>query len=130
MADMCFCGPGEFDHLANKAINTFKELLADPTNIQDEVYIIIVGDAKKTPSQVRWQRDVREKLTQPEEYYSKKRARDDRHKVNRKKKKIGPKDENSQSVDGVQQPSSIKSSCVDGPQGFITVQPHCSYGED
>ena len=88
---MSFCKPGEYDHLANKAINTFKELLADPSNVQDEVYIVIVGDAKKTLSQVRWQRDVREKLTQPNEYYSKSRARDDRHSV--KKKKIGTKDE-------------------------------------
>ena len=69
-------------------------MLADPQYIQDETYMIIVGDAKRTPSQVRWQRDVRERSIQPEEYYAKKRARDDRYRVH-SKRKIEPSNENN-----------------------------------
>ena len=85
-----FCRDRERDDLANKAVQDFKALVSEPHVVKDpeDTYLIIVGDAKKTPSQIRWQRDVREKLTKPEEYYTKKRARDDRHRVNRKKKKI------------------------------------------
>ena len=39
------------------------------------------------------ERDIREKLTQSDEYYKKKRARDDRHRAHRKKRKIGSEDE-------------------------------------
>lgn len=76
------------DRVINEAINNFKSMIADPKNIKDDTYMIIVGDVKKTGSQVRWQRDIREKLTQPDEYYKKKRARDDRHRVHRKKREI------------------------------------------
>ncbi len=69
------------DHVINEATSNFKSMIADPQSIKDDTYMIIVRDAKKTASQVRWQRDVREKLTQPDEYYKKKRARDDRHRV-------------------------------------------------
>ncbi len=34
--------------------------------------MVIVGDAKKTASQVRWMHDVREKMQKPEQYYNKK----------------------------------------------------------
>ncbi len=73
------------DDRINSAIQTFTGMLADPQNIQDETYMIILGEAKKTASQVRWMRDVRERLTQPQQYYAKKRARDDRHRMHRKK---------------------------------------------
>jgi len=78
------------DHLINKAISNFRKMLEDPASIKDATYMVIVGDAKKTPSQVRWMRDVRERLQKPEQYYNKKRARDDRHREHRsQKRKIG-----------------------------------------
>ena len=79
------------DAIINEAISDFRSKVADPKSVKDDTYMIIVGDAKKTASQVRWQRDIREKLTQPDEYYRKKHARDDRHRVHRKKRKSGLK---------------------------------------
>ncbi len=76
------------DDVINSAISNFKDMVANPSNIKDATHMIIVGDARKTASQVRWTRDVRERLQQPKEYYKKKRARDHRHKVQRKKRKI------------------------------------------
>ena len=67
------------DHLINRAISNFRKMLEDPASIQDATYMVIVGGAKKTASQVRWMRDIRERMRKPEQYYNKKRARDDRH---------------------------------------------------
>jgi len=76
------------DDVINIAISNFKDMVSDPSSVKDATYMVIVGDAKKTASQVRWMRDVRERLQQPDEYYQKKRARDDRHRVHRKKRNI------------------------------------------
>ncbi len=76
------------DDVINSAIGNFRDMVSDPSSVKDATYMVIVGDAKKTASQVRWLRDVRERLQQPDEYYEKKRARDDRHRVHRKKRKI------------------------------------------
>ncbi len=134
------------DAIINEAISDFRSMVADPKSVKDDTYMIIVGDAKKTASQVRWQRDIREKLTQPDEYYKKKRARDDRHRVHRKKRKIGCKDEerrctastdhvHPQNGGGVNSPSMhrhliskgllspSKCSCLESPRLFITIQP-------
>ncbi len=69
-------------------------MVSDPCSVKDATYMVIVGDAKKTASQVRWMRDVRERLQQPDEYYidiseeKSEALRDDRHRVHRKKRKI------------------------------------------
>ena len=49
------------DAIINEAISDFTSMI--PKSIKDDTYMIIVADAKKTASQFRWQRDVREKLT-------------------------------------------------------------------
>ncbi len=42
------------DDVINGAISDFRSMVADPKSVQDDTYMIIVGDARKTASQVRW----------------------------------------------------------------------------
>ena len=42
---------------------------------QPRVHVILAADAKKTNSQMRYERDIRDRITKGESYYSKKRSR-------------------------------------------------------
>lgn len=107
--DLTFCPNG---HHINNAIKNFMELVEDPASIKDATYMILVGDAKKTASQVRWMRDVRERLRQPDEYYKKIRARDDRHRCTGRREK-----------------SSLVTRTAAQPTQLTFLQKWCNYGQ-
>ena len=52
--------------------------------------IVLVADAKKTASQVRYERDVRERITKGPEYYRLKRWRDQKQRAKQAQRKSAP----------------------------------------
>ena len=76
------------DAATSQVISNFNAMIANPQDVKDATCMVIVGDAQKTTSQVRWMRDVRERLANREGYYERKRQRDGRHKANRNRKLI------------------------------------------
>ena len=51
---------------------------------------VLVADAKKTSSQIRYERDVRERVTEGAEYYRLKRIRDQQQRAKQGKRKSAP----------------------------------------
>ena len=71
-------------------LNDLEFLRLNPAHKMNGRVVLLVDDAKKTSSQIRYERDVRERVTKGNDYYRLKKARDATYRTRNAKRKSTP----------------------------------------
>ena len=77
-------------HQIEEFLTDLEYLKCNPGHQMDGKLVILVDDAKKTSSQIRYERDVRERITKGNDYYRMKKARDATFRTRNAKRKSTP----------------------------------------